>query len=84
MRRGQVIERKWQIERDEKCEREQVHFEEIKRAIIGKNTKEGLCFRFVKKKTVIEPGDMVGGEGDEEIKFGPKKTRTMEKAWGRR
>jgi predicted transposase YbfD/YdcC len=67
LRRGQVIERKWQIEHDEKCEREQMHFEEVERAIIRKNIKESFRFWFVKKKTVIEPGEAVGGKGDDEV-----------------
>ena len=69
----EIVNRKRHIEHDEKGEREQVHFEEVKRAIIRKNIKEGFRFRFVKKKTVIEPGQAVGDKGDDEVKFGPKK-----------
>ena len=50
-----------------------MHFEEVERAIIRKNIKEGFRFWLVKKKTVIEPGEAVGGERDDEVKFGPKK-----------
>ena len=68
-----IVNREWEIEDGEEGERQQVHFEEVERAIIRKNIKEGFRFRLVKKKTVIEPGEAVGGERDDEIKFGPKK-----------
>ena len=68
-----IVNREWEIEDGEEGERQQVHFEEVERAIIRKNIKEGFRFRLVKKKTVIEPGETVGGEGDNEVKFGPKK-----------
>src|SRR6476620_1150129 len=68
-----IVNREWHIEDGEKCECQQVHFEEVERAIIRKNIKEGFRFRFMKKKTVIEPGEAVGGERDDEVKFGPKK-----------
>ena len=68
-----IVNREWEIEDGEEGERQQVHFEEVERAIIRKNIKEGFRFRLVKKKTVIEPGEAVGGERDDEVKFGPKK-----------
>src|SRR4029434_10530256 len=68
-----IVNRKREIEDDEKCQCQQVHFEEVERAIIRKNIKESFRFRLVKKKTVIEPGEVVGGERDDEVKFGPKK-----------
>ena len=68
-----IVNREWEIEDGEEGERQQVHFEEVERAIIRKNIKEGFRFWLVKKKTVIGPGEAVGGERDDEIKFGPKK-----------
>ena len=50
-----------------------MHFEKVERAIIRKNIKEGFRFWLVKKKTVIGRSEVVGGERDDEIKFGPKK-----------
>ena len=69
----EIVNREWEIEDGEEGERQQVHFEEVERPIIRKNIKEGFRFRLVKKKTVIEPGEVIGGERDDEIKFGPKK-----------
>ena len=69
----EIVNREWEIEDDEEGERQQVHFEEVERTIIRKNIKEGFRFWLVKKKTVIEPGEVVGGERDDEVKFGPKK-----------
>jgi len=63
----EIVNREWEIEDNEKCERQQVHFEEVERAIIRKNIKEGFRFRFVKKKTVIESGETVGRERDDEV-----------------
>src|SRR5262245_57363421 len=68
-----VVNREWEIEDNKKCQRQQMHFEEVKGAIIRKDTKEGFRSRFVKKKTVIESGEMVDGKRDHEVKFGPKK-----------
>ena len=63
----EIVNRKWEIEDNEKCERQQVHFEEIQWAIIRKNIKKGFRFRFVKEKTVIESGEAVGGERNDEV-----------------
>jgi hypothetical protein len=80
----EIVNREWEIESDEECERKQVHFEEIERAIIRKNIKERFRFRFVKQKTVIEAGKAVGGEGDDKVKFGPKKdTDDGEGVWSK-
>src|SRR5438876_11828465 len=79
-----IIDRKWEIKDNEKRQREQVHFEEIERAIIRKNIKEGFRFRFVKEKTVIEAGEMIGCERDDEVKFGPEKdANNSESVWSK-
>ena len=75
-----IVNREWEIEDGEEGERQQMHFEEVERAIIRKNIKEGFRFRLVKKKTVIESGKLVGCEGENEIKLGPKENADNGKA----
>ena len=80
----EIVNREWEIEDGEEGERQQVHFEEVERAIIRKNIKEGFRFRFVKEKTVIEAGEMIGCERDDEVKFGPEKdANNGESVWSK-
>jgi hypothetical protein len=67
----QIVNGEWQIEHNKKREREQVHLEKIKRAIIRESVKQCFRLRFVKKKTIIEPGELVRRQRDNEIQLRP-------------
>ena len=67
----QIVNGEGQIEHDKKREREQMHFEKIKRAIIRESVEQRFRLRFVKKKAIIEPGELVRRQRDNEIELRP-------------
>jgi len=77
-----IVKGEGQIEDDEKCEREQMHFEKINRAIVRENVEQCFRLRFMKKKAVIEPGELVRRQRDNEVKFCPgEDTNDGKGAW---
>jgi len=68
-----VVNREGQIQDHKKYEREQVHLEKIKRAVVRENVEQRFRLRFVQEKTVIESGELVRRQRDNEIKLRPVK-----------
>ena len=66
-----IVNGEWQIQDDKKREREQMHFEKIKRSIVRENVEQRFRLRFVQKKAVIEPGERVRRQRDNEIELRP-------------
>ena len=66
-----IGDREWQIQNHKKREREQVHLEKIKCVIVRENVEQRFRLRFVKKKAVIEPGELVRRQRDNEIELRP-------------
>src|SRR5438270_13112413 len=77
-----IVSRERQIQDHKKCQREQMHFEKVERTIIRKNVEQCFRFRFVKKKAVIEAGELVRRQRDNEIELRPSEdTNDGKGAW---
>ena len=48
-----------------------MHFEKIKRVVVRENVEQRFRLRFVKQKAVIDPGDLVRRQRDNEIDLRP-------------
>src|SRR5262249_23591513 len=64
---------KRRVKQHEKCEREEMKFDQVKRPPIGQKAQQRRGLRFMQKESVVLAGQKINCEDDHKVNFSPEK-----------